>query len=703
MFLPTLYDFQSAVAQRPAQGTIFLEGPAGAGKTTTGVARLRHLLATGAPGRSILVIVPQRTLASPYQRALRSADTPPGEEVTILTLGGLAQRMVELVWPLVAQPAGFAHPERPPQFLTLETAQYFMARLVTPRLEQGAFESITIDRNRLFSQILDNLNKAAVVGFPHTEIGPRLQAAWQGEAAQRRVYEEAQECASAFRQYCLEHNLLDFSLQVELFVQRLWPQPLVRDYLLTRYRHLIVDNCEEDTPIAHDILAEWLRHCQSALVIYDRDGGYRRFLGADPEQAATLGSLCQERVRFDRSLVASADLQALAYHLSRSLNRSAPAAEGSALAALETTTHRFYPQMLDAVAERIARLVHEEGTPPGAIAVLSPFLGDALRFALSNRLERLGVPTRSHRPSRALREEPATRCLLTLAALAHPGWRLCPTPPDVTYALMQAIAGMDLARAHLLTEIVYRVKERTPTLTTFAQIQPEVQERLMFVLGERYERLRAWLHEYQVGPPAELDHFLSRLFGEVLSQPGFGFHNRFDASDVAARLIESARKFRWATSNQPPPTGQSLGQEYIAMVESGVVAAQYVSSWEAEVADAVLLAPAYTFLMSNRAVDYQFWLNVGSQGWWERLYQPLTHPYVLSRRWPVGRIWSDGDEYEARQDALHRLVVGLLRRCRRKVILSFSVLSEQGQEQQGPLLQALWRMVRHLPQEVEHV
>lgn len=703
MSVPTLYDFQSAIAQRPAQGTIFLEGPAGAGKTTTGVARLRHLLAAGVPGRSILVIVPQRTLAIPYQRALHSADAPPGEAVTILTLGGLAQRMVELVWPLVAQPAGFAHPERPPQFLTLETAQYFMARLVTPRLEQGAFDSITIDRNRLFSQILDNLNKAAVVGFPHTEIGARLQAAWQGEAAQRRVYEEAQECANAFRRCCLEHNLLDFSLQIELFVQRLWPQPLVREYLLARYQHLIVDNCEEDTPIAHDILAEWLRHCQSALVIYDRDGGYRRFLGADPEQAETLRAACQEHVSFERSLIASADLQALAYHLSRSLNRSAPAVQGSARAALETTTHRFYPQMLDAVAGRIARLVHEEGTPPGAIAVLSPFLGDALRFALSNRLERLGVPTRSHRPSRALREEPATRCLLTLAALAHPGWHLCPTPPDVTYALMQAIAGMDLARAHLLTEIVYRVKDRTPTLTTFAQIQPEVQERLTFVLGERYERLRAWLHEYQLGPPAELDHFLSRLFGEVLSQPGFGFHNRFDASDVTARLIESIRKFRWATGSQPRPDGQSLGQEYIAMVESGVVAAQYILSWEAEVADAALLAPAYTFLMSNRAVDYQFWLNVGSQGWWERLYQPLTHPYVLSRGWPVGRVWSDGDEYEARQDALHRLVVGLLRRCRRKVILSFSVLSEQGQEQQGPLLQALWRMVRHLPLEVEHV
>ena len=40
--------------------------------------------------------------------------------------------------------------------------------------------------------------------------------------------------------------------------------------------------------------------------------------------------------------------------------------------------------------------------------------------------------------------------------------------------------------------------------------------------------------------------------------------------------------------------------------------------------------------MMNRPVTVQFWLDVGSSGWYERLDQPLTHPQVLSRemaRW----------------------------------------------------------------------
>jgi hypothetical protein len=137
------------------------------------------------------------------------------------------------------------------------------------------------------------------------------------------------------------------------------------------------------------------------------------------------------------------------------------------------------------------------------------------------------------------------------------------------------------------------------------------------------------------------------------------------------------------------------------MVEDGVIAAQYIRSWQVEPKDAVLLAPAYTFIIRNRPVDYQFWLNVGGRGWWERLYQPLTHPYVLSRHWPPSgresRTWTDGDEVEAREEALHRLVQGLLRRCRRRVYLGLSELGEQGYEQKGALLQAFQRVLRDLP------
>ncbi len=703
---------QLELIQRPLDRRIFLEGPAGCGKTTAAVERLLYLMAQGVPGSTILLILPQRTLAAPYLQALSAPGVVAGGMVTVLTIGGLAQRMLALFWPLVAAEAGFAHPERPPIFLTLETAQYYMAHLVRPLLDQGYFDSVTIDRNRLYSQIIDNLNKAAVVGFPLSEIGERLKSAWAGDAGQAHIYEDAGECALRFRKYCLEHNLLDFSLQIELFHQRLWREPICRQYLQQTYRHLLTDNLEEDTPVAHDLLRDWLPQVDSALLVYDQAGGLRRFLGADPQSAETLRTACDEQVVLAHSFVTSPPVSSLAYHLSKAISladKPPPVSPGEIAAAnikptaaLEFRNHRFLPQMLDWVVEEIARLVHEQGVPPSEIVVLAPYLSDALRFSLDIRLKERGVPARSHRPSRALREEAAARCLLTLACIAHPDWGIHPARYDLAYALVQAIQELDLVRAQLLTEIVYRKRDGLPVLTPFEQIQASVQERITYRLGSYYEGLRLWLEEYQQGPPAELDQFLSRLFGEVLSQPGYGFHASFIAGEVAANLIESIQKYRWAVGEVLAQEGIPLGKEYIQMVQDGVIAAQYVRSWQAlpgedwqaHSPEAVLLAPAYTFVMNNRPVRYQFWLDVGSRGWFERLYQPLTHPYVLSRWWVKGKPWTDAQEYETSVEGMLHLVLGLLRRCRERVYLGLTELGEQGYEQRGLLLRALQRLLR---------
>jgi hypothetical protein len=195
---------------------------------------------------------------------------------------------------------------------------------------------------------------------------------------------------------------------------------------------------------------------------------------------------------------------------------------------------------------------------------------------------------------------------------------------------------------------------------------------------------------------------LSALFGEIVSQPGFGFHGDLDSGATAARLIESIQKFRQGFAPLPLPDGaegQDLGLEYVDMVERGVVAAQYVSSWHLQAEEAVLLVPAYTFLMMNQPVRVQFWLDAGSTAWLERIYQPLTHPYVLSREWPQGAVWTDEDEVRVRQGALARLILGLARRCRERIYLAYSELNERGYEQQGPLLQAVHRLLRDLNRE----
>ena len=686
---------QLDIIEAPLDARIFLDGPAGSGKTTVGVKRLMRLLEAGIPGDEILLLVPQRTLAAPYYDVLQSPQAAPGGSASILTIGGIAKRMVELFWPLVSEQAGFAQPNRPPTFLTLETAQYYMAHLVRPLFSQGLFEGITIERNRLYSQIVDNLNKATLVGFAHTEIGMRLKSAWAGDPGQAHIYEDAQTCANLFREYCLEHNLLDFSLQVELFTQHLWPEALCREYLMNQYRHLIIDNLEEDVPVTFDVLKEWVPAFESALLIFDLGAGYRRFLGADPQTTSRLSEYCDTRVSFLNSFTLSEKLSSLGHALSVAILPEQEAASDLLPGAQFSIPYsplpetRYYPQMLNWVSDQIEALI-EQGTPPGEIVVLAPYLSDSLRFSLVERLDGRGIPAYSHRPSRSLRDEPATQTLLTLAALAHPEWGLLPSAFELTYALIQSIESLDLVRARLLTEIVYRKGKLLP----FEQIRPEMQERITYKLGLAYDGLRAWLEAYIQGPSEELDHFLSHIFGELLSQAGYGFHSDYDAAEVAANLIESVRKFRWGVGERLEIEGTPLGKEYLEMVKDGVIAAQYLSPWQTEPEDAVFLAPATTFLMRNRSAAYQFWLDIGSRGWHERIRQPLTHPYVLSRQWDLARPWSDLDELEASRQSLHTLITGLVRRCREAILLGISELGEQGYEHKGQLIKALDRALR---------
>jgi hypothetical protein len=673
--------------------SLFIEGPAGVGKTSYAIEYIRNLLNQGVRGENILVLVPQRTLGRPYHNAFSQPDWPSGAQIDVVTLGGLARRGLEIFWPLVAEKAGFLRPELEPQFLTIETSQYYMAGLVNDAIKTGVFDSLSITPFRIMNQILDNLSKAAVNRFPLEEVAERLITAWGDRHSSRPpVYRASLEVAQQFRSHCLRNSLLDFSLQIELYISYLFAEPLYIDYFTQKYRHVIADNLEESYPVVADFVRWAWDALETALLLYDTKAGYRIFLGADPKEMHDLAELCDdveiwtETDHIPREMVTLADELNALLQRDRQLSKS----NSDVLSTFHYKSCKFYPQMLDWAIAEIHELI-SGGISPREIVLLVPFLSDSLRFVLSTRLAQHGIETVSHRPSRAVRDEPVARAVLTLMALAHPTWSYHPPVMDVADALQQVIEELDPVRAWLLAQVVYR--PAADVLGTFDVIRSDIQARITYRAGEKYEYLRQWLAEYEAGsmPP---DHFLSRLFGEVLSQPGYGFHTALDAGRVVAELVESAYKFRHTLYPEGLDDWSTVVADYFSLVQEGLLAALHLSSWRDEEKDAVFLVPAHTFLMRNRHVDYQFWLDVGSNYWWERLEQPLTHPYVLTRGYPPNQVWTDEMEFTARYDALRRLVVGLVRRCRKQVYVAISNLGEQGYEQRGPLLQVFQRLIQ---------
>jgi hypothetical protein len=687
----------------------FLEGPAGSGKTTYAVEHLYQLLAQDVPANNILVLVPQRILGLPYRLAMQDQLRQFQGDVAMVTLSGLARRNVERFWPLIAEQAGF-NPRHEPIFLTIETAQYYMMRFTRPAIEEGLFDAISLAPPRIAAQLLDNMAKAAIADFPYAEVAERLMSAWGDRHSSRlQIYEASHNIGEAYRAYCREHNLLDYALQLEVFMHHLLPQEVFQRYFASRFQHLIADNIEEMGPLAHQFIAAWWEHWQSALLVYDSDAGFRTFLGADPENAIGLRDRCDQTLVMDQPLINDEPLIALELEVQRALNpvfAATPPPERNPMESVRYQYNTYYPQMIDWVAQNVIDLV-ESGVSPREIVIMAPFLSDSLRFTLQHQLTQAGVPTVSHRPSRALRDEPAARALLTLLQLGNPNWSLLAPPrSDVADTFSQVIDGLDPVRAKLLADIVYK-PQHGGSLSSFEQIKGDVRDRITYQVGERYDQLRLWLlaateEMGEVGWPP--DYYLSRLFGEVLSQPGFGFHTHLDSGRIAAQLIESARKFRQVLYpyEDEAPDWHAVGEEYLQLVKEDVLAALYTGSWRDESLDAVLLAPAFTFLMRNRFVDYQFWLDVGSESWWERIDQPLTHPYVLMQHYPGHLPWTETDESEKQQERLHRITVGLIRRCRKAVYLGISDLGEQGYEQRGPMLYLFQQIMQRYTEGGDH-
>lgn len=360
----------------------------------------------------------------------------------------------------------------------------------------------------------------------------------------------------------------------------------------------------------------------------------------------------------------------------------------------------FYPEMIEEVCKEVQRLI-ENGESATDMVILSPFLSDSLLFSLTTRLTDHQISSYPARPSRAFIREPVIHCLVAFAKLAHPNLQLSMDTIELRQALMTAIEGMDAVRAQLICKTLFNERHPEAGLGSFNNLKGGLPERITYLFGERVEKIRSWLNDYKAQEELPLFGFWSRLFGEVLSQPGFGFHQDFNAAQLTARLILSASRFRQLMLPLPGFNENDCSREYIALLQSGLLGALFFEADEQP--QAVLIAPAFTYLMTNRAVKYQFWLDIGSNGWWERLNQPLTHPYVLSRHWQGGTPWQDSDEIKANQVTLARLVDGLLNRCSRHLYLYMSGMDDQGREQRNQLLQAFNLLYRRANREkVDH-
>ncbi|MBW7958431.1 MAG: hypothetical protein H3C69_02610 [Candidatus Promineofilum sp.] len=678
-----------------AGSSVYLFGPAGTGKTTALQRRLLRLLRDGEPAYTILTLVAEPEHRAAFLEVVHNAGLGPYADLNISRYDRLAQDMVALFWPLVAREAGFERPYVPPTFLSYDQAQILMWRIVTPLLAGGAFANLRLRPQQIVSQLLDTLNRAALNALSLEEAIDRQSRTWLGEPERRFQLDDAGAAARAFRKRCLANSLLDLSLTVEVFDTQLVRHPEFHRYFRERYRHLIVDNLEEQTPAGQNFVVGLMGETQTTAAAVDRYGGYKRFLSADPHGAEAMRNRFARVLTFDRSFVTSSDpaavpIERLAAQVENHLMHTRQPTQGAEERILRLVGGRYRREMVANLAPVLHSLVYDEGVLPRDIAIIAPYMDGALRHMLTGALDEAGLPYRLLRRRSSPREEPRVRAWLTWLALAHPGWGVHPASYDVAEALTLSIHSLDPARAQLAAEHLYRPDG--PELVATSQLSERVAERI----GEDNVRLIEELHLWLAGNihRDSIDVFLHRLFNELLTQPQFQPEPDLAGAAVLDWLMRSAARLRKSAPAMGLTTEAELGATFIEAVNQGLVTSNPPDWGEPPDPDGIVLSTIYAYLLAGEPVRVQVWLETAAQGWWDIPRQPLSNAFVLAQSRSPEMPWTIDEEFAVRNELLTRIVRGLTARCRDGVILASSDLDRRGVRQDGPLWRALEPLVR---------
>ena len=668
---------------------IWLSGNAGCGKTTAAAERVRFLLDRSDAWPQVLVFTPGRNYSGPYQDIL-SAD---GIRPKVTTYNSYVQSCLKLFWPLIAGETEFGRRKSYPMFLTIEAAQIIMARLIRPKLDEGYFSGLSSSLSRVFNQVMLALHKCAAAMIPFDGYAEMMRSSWGGDAAMLPVFDQTQECGLLFRETCLRHNLLDYSLQLEVFSNHLLPHPVFRNWLKERKIHLVFDNVEEEVPAAHHFVREISPFCRSVLLVSDKDGGYRSFMGCDPVSAESLKDVCGRQVLPEHSFVSRPAVQAMEKVIADP-KLTAGELPDSPRSAFTFASGHHYPEMIKKAADDVAALIRFRGVAPKDIVILAPQVSDVLYTEMERSLREQGIKVYLHRPSRPLLNERVTHGLLTLCELVKPIPGTQVRLLDIVQMAQCFITGLDPIRGQLIVGGMFREKKQDDPdpmlydIRPFSALSPEKRSRIPADIADRFELLRKWIENQRKNKAISPERIVSAFFSDILTREGFTADPETGLG--VRKVIDSMKKYREVLDyfgNTDALDGfRPDWADYFELVGLGMVNAKYYEELYAQPEDSVLISLTSAFLSANRIADYQIWLNVGAPRWWERIYGELTNDAVLNRSWIPDKKWDVLTSSAYNDSYMIRQVSGLLRRCRKQVKAYASELSEAGMEQRSKLL-----------------
>lgn len=669
---------------RLPQGSVAIEGPARTGKSRLLMDRVLALLQTHSTD-SVLVLCSNYYRKSQFLEQVQEHLHGGFSQIQVTTYSALVRNTLAMFWPCVedfiaqhTRLGGQAHIF--PELSGFEATEYIVKKIVNDlkQLNPEAFYEFQGAERSLLTQLLRRIRLKSENRLERQDMYRRSQLI--GEPC----LEETAKVLLLYDKWSYELRVLDNSKQIDVFHELLRTNEDVQRYFTQRVRHLVVDDVDETVPAQQHFVMFMAPYVETLTLAADIDGGTRRgYLNAYPYDWEGLKALKPEM----ETLTLSRDdaMANIGAHLLQNWLQPQRTPEERLLPTAKEIRWRppalIRMDMLDQVVEDIVKLLQRDpggdfSTPitPGDLVIVMPKVDLLARMQLQHQLVRRGIPlqilTGTQRPT----DNPVCRSLLLLLQLINAqAWHMPLSPLELKGILHHGLKLNLLDPQGLETVIQeYRTcagKALFTQLPPGDHLKPEAQN--------RYNKLLAWLREYQSEPVEEQFY---AAFNDVISPQ---LSDTDELSDIQ-QLIRSlyiqriAQTFPDAASDSKLPA-----REWFIQVKTGIVADTPNKPREIDPQAIVLGTP-------QKIIDFEIerpihlWLDVSSREWSRTDNAPLYNAWVHSPNWDGSTTVIDDpfNQMLTRTRAAH-ITRTLTLYAGKRILLYSSELDEEGYPHSG--------------------
>ena len=197
---------------------------------------------------------------------------------------GFIRRELSLYWPYVSQNCKEIKINiLKPEFASFDATNYAMKALVEHfRKSKGYFQDITSTSSKIASDLISNINNAALSLVPFDEIGTRLYNSLEvNDFLIKETYNQLDEVTMYYISKLLSNGVVDYGLSFYLYNNYLLHDP--RYTSINNIKYLIVDDIDEASPAEQELVFKIINKVDRAYLFYNPKGGLCSYYGANTD------------------------------------------------------------------------------------------------------------------------------------------------------------------------------------------------------------------------------------------------------------------------------------------------------------------------------------------------------------------------------------------------------------------------------------